>query len=674
MNSDALTKLVELAFQYGPFFFSVWFLVGITRWAYKKYHVATPDEKPTLKAIFLVSFCVGTMLVIVSVIWWFIYRSGLEKSAEFITRYIPWFWSFLAWCLVLWVISMIAGIGAYFLSYPVATNARQGIRSYLQALFIRHAASRMARSESMDALIQDFCVNSGIESLPEQTNRVEAVGASIRKIAKQLRPQLDRCVDIFKRFGQIQTRLSAAASKAAPAFPECPSQEQLMVDDGSIRTARIRLFVLSIIILALITVNTGMLSEILNDLGFIPSSIRPLHIPLYVALAFGLTLVEAGVGVFHAHRPHGVDTGSGRLAPIIAICFALIIAATEGFFYSQVAPSKESLFHFPFDFQIRQESLFFLWGATLVMVLFSLGSIWMSSLEQVTRSSDFASVVARISKMEERFSAACTNAERSGSRIKEQTELTARSIGNTTQQLSSISASLTEINRSIPTDDEPSAPRILTSREAYYFMHISAVWLLITCALVPLLGAIGFYAIVNSFPLLPKFPSLMAALGTTASFVVLGLLVPRGELILDGRTGRRTIISGSYSRGKASIGLAFAIFCGFATIIWQIHSTRSLLAFWIGAFVLGTALIATTSQSLAFAKGLQLWLRSCSNLVAASVAAIWHVLGRIAFGCCYSVEILSLSLASPIFIVQGRPLPSFRSEVAPQKSSAAKAP
>jgi hypothetical protein len=65
-------------------------------------------------------------------------------------------------------------------------------------------------------------------------------------------------------------RLTDAASKVAPVFPDLPSADQLAAQHGSLRTAKTRLIVSSVILIALISVNTGMLGQILRDIGFIP--------------------------------------------------------------------------------------------------------------------------------------------------------------------------------------------------------------------------------------------------------------------------------------------------------------------------------------------------------------------------------------------------------------------
>jgi hypothetical protein len=74
----------ELAFQYGPFFFSLLFmiyLVGSRAKAYtraaSRQPPASKDELSTLKWLLNLSFAVGVVLVAVSVAWWLWYRPAL---------------------------------------------------------------------------------------------------------------------------------------------------------------------------------------------------------------------------------------------------------------------------------------------------------------------------------------------------------------------------------------------------------------------------------------------------------------------------------------------------------------------------------------------------------------------------------------------------------------------
>ena len=91
-----MKQSAELAYQYGPFFFSLLFLVSISRWSYRNYNAACKRTNPpasekeisALKNTYLTSFFVGTVLVLASVIWWFLFRpqryyfGGEIKSLE----------------------------------------------------------------------------------------------------------------------------------------------------------------------------------------------------------------------------------------------------------------------------------------------------------------------------------------------------------------------------------------------------------------------------------------------------------------------------------------------------------------------------------------------------------------------------------------------------------------
>jgi len=82
MSSDALLKFTELAFQYGPFFFAILFVLGVSRWSYKVFTETSRRTDPpagkkdlgAARAVFVGSFIVGIVLVGAAVVWWLGYR------------------------------------------------------------------------------------------------------------------------------------------------------------------------------------------------------------------------------------------------------------------------------------------------------------------------------------------------------------------------------------------------------------------------------------------------------------------------------------------------------------------------------------------------------------------------------------------------------------------------
>ena len=188
----------------------------------------------------------------------------MESFSGFVAQHIPWFWGVLAWSLAILGLIAIAAIPAYFLLYPIATNVRRGVASYLSRLVSKQSAARERRRRAVEALIEDFKDNSGITYVSERLTRVEAALGSFSEITKTLKPQLARVSDLERAFERVSNNLTESVLKAAPAFPNLPTADQLPLQQGSLRTAKARLFVSSMILIALISVNTGMLGQILR--------------------------------------------------------------------------------------------------------------------------------------------------------------------------------------------------------------------------------------------------------------------------------------------------------------------------------------------------------------------------------------------------------------------------
>ncbi len=581
------------------------------------------------------------------------------RLSHFVSQHIPWFWGLIAWSLAILALLAVAVIPFYFIVYPIATNLRQAAGSYLSRLFGQHAAARENRRRSMEALIEDFKQSSGISYVSERITRLEAALTSFSEIAKALKNRLDRFLDVPRVFERIGNRMTDAAAKAAPAFPNIPASDQLSVQHGSLRTAKVRLFVSSVILFALISVNTGMLGQILRDLGFIPHDLVYFGIPLYLVFAFILTLAEAGLGYVHtAGRPD--EPARVPVWPAIAVCFAVVIACVEGFFYSQVAPSRESLVDLPIGFQIKQGTLFFLWGATLVLVLFALGTIWSTSLERITRSADhFPDLVRRLSRHREKFAAACDRADKSVGHLTEQVETTHQRLQTAAQEATSVVASVAQLKDAASGNQlEAAAPRLLTTAEAYHFMHLSGMWLFLTVLSFFIVGASGFYAVGYAFPYLANSVTPFVSFGLAACFVVLGLLLPRGDLLLDGTGTRRVIVSGSLWRGRMAVALTVFIVLAFMALMWRVRLARYQAALWIVILLVGGSLAAAASQAAATGKGLRLWFHSCGNLLLACLEAIVRLCGRLLLAIVYLVEVVALAVAAPVFLLRGRELPT----------------
>ena len=583
----------------------------------------------------------------------------MESLSDFISQHIPWFWGVLAWSLAITGLIAIAAIPAYFLFYPIATNVRRGVASYLSRLVSRQSAARERRRRTVEALIEDFKENAGITYVSERLTRLEAALGSFSKVAKKLKPRLARVSDLQRAFERISDKLTESAMKAAPALPNLPTTDQLPGLHGSLRTAKARLFVSSLILIALISVNTGMLGQILRDLGFIPHDLTYFGIPLYLVFAFMLTLVEAGLGYVHtAGRPTPDEASRFALWPPIASCFAVVMACVEGFFYSQVAPSKNSLVDLPIGQQIKQGTLFFLWGATLVLVLFGLGAIWSASLERIARSADhLPALVRRLSRYREKFDAACAGAGRGAGRLREEVEAIRRELQAAGQETTSLVASVGELKEGASSAnlEDAMAPRQLTTAEAHHFTSLAGMWFLLTFLSLFIVIASGLYAF---FPYIGIRAAWLVSVGLAACFLILGLLLPRGELLLDGTRNRRLIITGAVWRRKTAITLAVIVLAVFGVFLWRVGANRYQAAFCILMLILCGVLSAAASQASATGKGLRIWFRQWVCVLFAMVEEVLRTSVRIFLAVIFCLEVVALTLAAPAFLVRGRDVPS----------------
>src|SRR6266436_6217920 len=84
MSSQELQQLAELAYKFGPFFFSILFVMFLTRWSYKNYSAAVsqnppidPTDKKINRTMFVTYLFVGVALVALSVTWWWFFKPGV---------------------------------------------------------------------------------------------------------------------------------------------------------------------------------------------------------------------------------------------------------------------------------------------------------------------------------------------------------------------------------------------------------------------------------------------------------------------------------------------------------------------------------------------------------------------------------------------------------------------
>ncbi len=301
------------------------------------------------------------------------------RSAPFVPEILRWVLTIAALSLAWAVIAIPA-----YLMGPLIRETRQNISTLAKRLSGSLAKLWRAPLELASAFELFYKSHQFYEMYEEGKARWQETISGIRKPLLQLRSALTKAKREWQRLGDCLSQATRRLDRVPPSVPGLPNleggtalQEQFM----RVRRARATIWIVSVFLVALLLVNTGMLSQILRgiDVGVI-RIIGGLW--LYHVLALLLTLIEGAVGVAHAH--FGVQEPEEQertylLQPVLVL-FAVLLAFVEGFFYSRVGDPQQAA-EVPFvDVTLNMQQAFFIWGFMLPLVLALLGYIWFRSI------------------------------------------------------------------------------------------------------------------------------------------------------------------------------------------------------------------------------------------------------------------------------------------------------
>jgi hypothetical protein len=418
-----------------------------------------------------------------------------------------------------------------------------------------------------------------------------------------------------------------------------------------------------VLLTGLLLVNTGMLSQIIRDLGFIPQTYSFLGVPLYVLFALLLTLIEAGVGAVHATT---TENGKITILPGVIFLLAGTIACVEGFFYSQVAPDKKSLIEFPFiGYQMKQGQLLFLWGFALVMILFLLGSRWYRALETVKRGNALTEAVARFRQLENGPKAYAEALERGSGALGKARELADTAchlLDSVTPKALVLRSNVGESlnNLGLLEESPPSWAHVseepLSTGDVHHLAHRAILSL---CFI--LLGAAIFvfedYRII--FHLYPELSPLLCitfALGLLVIFLGTGFLIRAGEKIVSGTGGERPVISAPLWNRAFGVTLTILLVAAYGIVVWRVRMPRIIAVAWMFNLLLGLCLEALGYHFYPLLSLGGIWIRKLWNVAASIFDRLQSLIMRCVLAVIIVFEYFALLFAAPIHHIFRRPI------------------
>jgi ABC-type multidrug transport system fused ATPase/permease subunit len=416
-----------------------------------------------------------------------------------------------------------------------------------------------------------------------------------------------------------------------------PEAEELAESAGMLRVAWMTLILAGTVLLGLMLVNTGMLSQILRDLGVVPTALTFLRMPLAYVFAFILTLVEAGLGVAHG-ATRSENPAKLSVWPSLMTLFAVILACVEGFFYSRVAPSTGT-FSLPFvDYEMPQMHLFFFWGFVLVMTLFSLGSIGFEACATVLRSTKSGTLrreMKELRKQHERYACAVKDSEEALQKAKTAATDADEVIRGPAANAKSVHEKLDSVLRQMealkaaPPEWAKDNEAALTRTEVHHYALIGGVCMTSVLVGMVLMTNTGVSVFAAFKPDLRPVTLWIMAVGQAVVSSGVGFLLGWGETVVQGdKTERRVWAAPRFSRwGAYVIGTLLVI--TYIALFFIIAWPMGLGVVWFFNLLFGLFLIAAGYQLSPLLYVVRLWLSQLWNVMVLVLEALWLALIRL---------------------------------------------
>jgi hypothetical protein len=593
----------------------------------------------------------------------------MSSFFEFLFTEAPWLRPVLAWSLGLVLAFLILCIPAYFVFWPFLARMRKAIWEHVGRLTTKLAGLKESRRNALHAEADEFLNDGGLWRLHSSASgKWSELSGRLLDTLKRTQSAISGAIDVLTRLGKsisaLKDKLQKQEVMQEVGLPVLPDVRSLAGSEVELRLARMRLIVTSVILLGLMLVNTGMLSEILKDLGVVPPNLTLFGIHLYYFLAFLLTLAEAGIGALHGIYSKPNDNPERlNIWPIFWMGLALIVACVEGFFYSRIAPQGET-FTLPFvETAMAQSSLFFLWGFALVMTLFGLGMATYEALDRIGRGNMRVILQGQLEvlkKQHEKYSQAVIGSKQAiDAALVSVKELDGSLAGPTAygqsvaEQVERLRREIAELQGTTPPWAQDAEER-LTRSEVLQLSEKAGMWLLLA-----LVGAAAMVlTAVESFArLYPDTPSTflwVLAVAEAAMFFSVGAFFSAGETIVQGKGQERPV----WTAPKLTRILAYTfgglVILSYAAFSLLVAVPKDLGLVWYLNFLIGLLLMAAGYQLSPLIHVLRLFFMRTTGVILDLLEALWSGLVKL-FGFTVTVlEKIAHFFATPIIKILRR--------------------
>lgn len=543
----------------------------------------------------------------------------LEALLDFLSKEVAWIFPVLGWILGILVVFLVLIIPMYYVFLPFARRVTAKLSSYLQFLSERSDELLLARSKYLDNAAERFQEDRGLSSLkPSDSSSLlsllRGLIKSVSKMQRSMSASVSSLLRLEKQFSIVKDKLEDSNSEEVDNVPTA------VTPNKEIRVAWLTAVASSTVLLSLMIVNTGMLSQILSDLDIVPRQTTFIGIPLAYVFAFILTLVEAGLGIGHGAVQ---EAKSDRISiwGVVLVIFAFILANVEGFFYSQVASSR--VFTFPFtSYDIPQSSLFYLWGFVLVMTLFALGFIAYRAYVVIVSGNEIRIQRALVT-LYNRHLNALKKLEQNLNKSSAMLTGSSKERESVSRLLQDVKSSLEELEEKVPAWPSGSVER-LTREDVLQLSLMGSIWLGLSLLGISAVTYTGLYCFDMLYPQLDSALIWVLSIAQALVSICIGFLLSTDMTIVNDKQNKRSVLVSSKYARIGGILLGCLLVGAYLIILFTTALAIEFGGIWFLNLLLCLFLAVAGFQLNPLMNVMSLSLLRLRNLVLRFAEALWH--------------------------------------------------